>query len=82
MASRKATSPSSIDNRQGCSLLPVIMRASHPVFFNSVAIKLDDKESPIYPVSGDFVSTANLLDVVSLLPTSGLVTNIRGLDGS
>ena len=34
------------------------------------------------PVSGDLVSTANLLDVVRRLPTSGLVTKMRGLAGS
>ena len=55
--------------------------ASDPVFFNSVAMKLDDSESPIIPVNGDFATTANLLDVVSLLPTSGLVAKIRGFSG-
>ena len=33
------------------------------------------------PVSGDLVTTANLLEVVSRVPTSGLVTNISGLAG-
>ena len=55
--------------------------ASDPVFLSSVAMKLDDSESPIIPVNGDFATTANLLDVVSLLPTSGLVTKIKGFSG-
>jgi hypothetical protein len=45
-------------------------------------MKLDDNESPMKPVSGDLVRTANLLDVVSLLPTRGLVTKISGFAGS
>ena len=78
LASRKSTAPSSIESRQGEALLPLMISASAPVFFSSVAMKLDDRESPMNPVSGDLVSTANLLDVVSLLPTSGLVTNMSG----
>ena len=81
LPSRKSTAPSSMDSRHGNSLLPVMMSASHPAFFSSVAMKLDDSESPMKPVSGDFVSTANLLEVVSLLPTSGLVTNMSGFPG-
>ena len=30
------------------------------------------------PVRGDLVTTANLLEVVSLLPASGLVANMSG----
>ena len=81
-ASRNFTSPSSMDSKHGDSLLPLTISASQPVFFNSVAMKLDDNESPMKPVSGDLVSTANLLDVVSLLPTRGLVTKISGFAGS
>ena len=81
-ASRKSTRPSWTESRVGCSLLPVTIKASQPVPFSSVARKLDERESPMNPVSGDFVTTANLLEVVSLLPTSGLVTKIRGLAGS
>ena len=66
-------------------LRPLITRASKPVFLSSVAIKLEDKESPMKPVSGDFARTANLLEVVIRLPANGLVTNIKGfseLNGS
>ena len=44
-------------------------------------MKLEDRESPINPVRGDLVTTANLLLVVSRLPTSGLVAKISGLSG-
>ena len=44
-------------------------------------MKLDDKESPIKPVSGDFARTANLLEVVIRLPANGLVTKIKGFSG-
>ena len=80
-ASRKSTSPSSMDSSVGESHRPVMTSASQPVFFSSVARKLDDSESPMNPVRGDLASTANLLDVVSLLPTRGLVTNISGFSG-
>ena len=59
-----------------------MMSASQPVLFISTARKLEDSESPINPVSGDLVTTANLLEVVSLLPTRGLHTNINGFSGS
>src|SRR5215470_8432266 len=68
--------------RHGKGLLPVRIRASQPVFLSSVAMKLDDSESPMQPVRGDFVRTANLLDVVRRVPTSGLPTKINGLAGS
>jgi len=45
-------------------------------------MKLDDSESPMQPVRGDFVRTANLLEVVRCVPTRGLPTKIRGLAGS
>ena len=80
-ASRSSTSPSSIDSSVGEALRPMMTSASQPVFFSSVARKLDDSESPMNPVRGDFASTANLLDVVSLLPTRALVTNISGFSG-
>ena len=80
-ASRNSTSPSSIERSVGDVLRPTMTSASQPVFLSSVARKLDDSESPMNPVRGDFVSTANLLDVVSLLPTRGLVTNISGFSG-
>ena len=72
------------DREQGryLALFPRMTRASHPALFNSVARKLEERESPMKPVSGDLVTTANLLEVVSLLPTSGLVANISGLPGS
>ena len=80
-ASRKWTWPSSMCSRVGRELRPVTMSASQPVFFSSVATKLDERESPINPVSGDFAKTANLLEVVSLVPTSGLHTKMRGFAG-
>ena len=61
---------------------PLIIRASQPLPFSAVAKKLEDKESPIKLVSGDFVTTANLLEVVNLLPTKGLHAKIKGLAGS
>jgi hypothetical protein len=69
-------------NRHGKGLLPVRIRASQPVFLSSVAMKLDDSESPMQPVRGDFVRTTNLLEVVRCVPTSGLPTKISGLAGS
>jgi hypothetical protein len=59
----------------------VIIRASPQVFFSSVARKLEDRESPMKPVRGDLVSTANLLEVVKQVPTRGLPTKMRGLSG-
>ena len=59
-----------------------IITASQPARFSSVAMKLEEIASPMHPVSGDLVSTANLLDVVRRLPTKGLVTKMRGLAGS
>ena len=80
-ASSNLTVSSSITTSVGWALLPVITRASHPVRFSSTARKLELSESPIMPVSGDFAATANLLEVVSLLPTSGLHANMSGLSG-
>ena len=80
-ASRNSTSPSFMKSRVGSVLLPVMTRASRPDRFSSVARKLDESESPMNRVNGDLVTTANLLEVVSLLPTSGLVANISGLEG-
>jgi hypothetical protein len=71
-----------MESRQGEGLLPVMMSASQPALFNSVAIKLDDSESPINPVRGDLVRTANLLDVVRRLPTNGLPTKMSGFAAS
>ena len=81
MASRNSASSSVIDSSVGDDDLPITTTASDPVFFSSVAMKLDESESPIIPVNGDLAATANLLDVVSLLPTSGLVAKIRGFSG-
>ena len=80
-ASSNLTVSSSITSSVGWALLPVITRASHPVRFNSTARKLELSESPIMPVSGDLAATANLLEVVSLLPMSGLHANMSGLSG-
>jgi hypothetical protein len=77
-----STTPSWITKRHGKALLPVRIRASQPAFLSSVAIKLDASESPIQPVRGDLVRTANLLDVVRRVPTNGLPAKIRGLAGS
>ena len=40
---------------------------------------LEERESPMKPVSGDLVTMANLLVVVRREPVSGLATRIRGL---
>ena len=80
-ASANSTSSSVITSRAGEDDFPVTTMASDPVFLSSVAMKLDESESPIIPVSGDFAATANLLEVVSLLPTSGLVAKIKGFSG-
>ena len=62
-------------------LFPIITSASKPVFFNLSAKWLDDIESPIKFVKGDFVVIANLLVVVSLVPVKRLEANIKGLSG-
>ena len=46
-----------------------------------MARKLEDRESPMNPVRGDLVITANLLEVVKRLPTKGLLAKMRGLSG-
>ena len=70
-ASWNCTSPSSTTNRVGRSARPTTTAASTPVRFSSTARKLELSESPIIPVNGDLAATANLLEVVSRLPTSG-----------
>ena len=80
-ASRKRTSSSSKNSRVGWSLRPTTMSASTPILLSSTARKLELRESPIIPVNGDFAATANLLDVVNLLPTSGLHAKTSGFSG-
>ena len=63
------------------SARPLTTSASQPVRLSSTARKLELSESPIIPVSGDFAAMANLLEVVSLLPTRGLHANMSGFSG-
>ena len=81
LASRNWGLPSCTNSRVGESACPVTISASPQAFFNSVARKLEERESPMNPVRGDLVSTANLLEVVRRDPTRGLPTNISGLSG-
>src|SRR5262250_2587605 len=57
-------------------------RLSIPIFLSSRAKKLDDRESAINPVSGDFVTTAYLAVVVRPVPTSGALAKISGFAGA
>ena len=52
-----------------------------PSRFNSRAKWLDESESAMNPVSGDFVTTANFAVVVRPVPTSGALAKISGLAG-
>jgi hypothetical protein len=49
--------------------------------FSSSAKWLEESESAMNPVSGDFVTTANFAVVVRPVPTSGAVAKMRGLSG-
>ena len=69
------TSSSSITRIDGCGALPASTIASCPVFFPASANPLLASESLIRSVSGLLLTTANLAEVVSGLPTSGLKTN-------
>jgi hypothetical protein len=60
---------------------PVMTSASTPSRFSSSAKWLDERESPMKPVSGDFVTTANFAVVVRPVPTSGALVKMSGLSG-
>ena len=55
--------------------------ASKPVLFNASDQKLEERESPIKPVSGDLVATACLLLVGITVPPRALLAKTRGLSG-
>jgi hypothetical protein len=55
--------------------------ASYPLRLSESARWLDESESPMKPVSGDLVSTANFAVVVTAVPTRGLETNSSGASG-
>jgi hypothetical protein len=65
-------------NTDGRSALPRTTIASTPHFFPANANALLDSASFNMPVSGLRETTANLAEVVSGLPTSGLKTNESG----
>jgi len=44
--------------------------------------RLDDSESALKPVSGDFVTTANFAVAVRPVPTRGALVKISGLAGA
>ena len=52
-----------------------------PARLSSSARKLEDRESPMKPVRGDLAATANFAEVVTLLPTNGLVAKMSGFSG-
>ena len=64
------------------SARPAMTRASKPVFLPSMAKCDDERASLKRSVSGDLATTANLADVVSGVPTSGLKTNTSGFSGA
>jgi hypothetical protein len=52
-----------------------------PSRFNSRAKWLDESESAMNPVRGDFVTTANFAVVVRPVPTRGALVKMSGLAG-
>src|SRR5262249_56991263 len=65
-------------NTDGQAHLPIRTMASQPAFVGAVAKCDDDRASFNRSVSGDLATTANLADVVSGVPTSGLKQKISG----
>ena len=70
---RRGRRPSSIDQRpMGAAQAPMMTRASTPARLAARAKCDDDRASLRRSVSGDLATTANLAEVVSGVPTSGL----------
>ena len=61
---------------------PTMTMASQPQRLPAIANPLLASESLIRSVSGLLLTTANLAEVVSGLPTSGLKTKMRGASGA
>ena len=69
------------EDDDGSAQAPVIASASTPARFAAIAKCDDDRASQSRPVSGLNATTANLAEVVSGLPTSGLSAKTRAASG-
>ena len=81
-ASRSSTPRLSMNRYTGAAARPVTTTASTPTALSSSAKKLDESESAMKPVRGDFVTTAYLAVVVRPVPANGALAKIRGFSGA